>query len=139
MNQKLINVVIKQLGCRNQYSEKCLSVLKDVADHGADSGFHGFIYHYETCKFYFDNRPLIIELAKEYAQDFGTGLMEMIAGFNCLKGTDLTDEIGQALYASKNDNRDNFTVPNALAWFALEEVARYITDKEDQETEEITQ
>jgi hypothetical protein len=50
-------------------------------------------------------------------------MLEMIAGFNCLKADKLTlDDVAQAIYTGKGDNATS--VRNALAWYALEEVAR---------------
>lgn len=54
-------------------------------------------------------------------------------GFGCLKTTDkaeaveLADEIGRALYGKIGEKETQ--VANALAWFALEEVARAFCDE----------
>jgi hypothetical protein len=37
------------------------STMRDIANHGADAGFHGFIYYHETCAFYDANQELIWE------------------------------------------------------------------------------
>ena len=50
----------------------------------------------------------------------------MVQGFNCL-GKDYTmTEIGRTLYGNKSQH--NTYVANALAWFALEEVANAYAD-----------
>lgn len=67
-------------------------------------------------------------MASEQADEFGTGVMEMIRNFGCFRHnqTKPTDEeIGQALYGGKNDGAG---VLNALAWYAGEEVARAYCD-----------
>ena len=73
------------------------------------------------------NREAIAEMARQQADDFGTGVVEMIRGFGCFRnGTKPTDsEIGTALYAGKDDGAG---VLNALAWYAGEEVCRSYCD-----------
>jgi hypothetical protein len=119
MNTKLTNAVIKQLGGRES--------LEDIANHGIDGGFTGFIYYSDTVKFFKKNRALILELAKEMASDLGENVIDMIAGFNCLTDDDETREsIARCLWGRVTDN--DTQVANALAWFAAEEVARTETD-----------
>lgn len=119
MNKKLTNAVIRNLGGRNY--------LEDVANHDAGGGFAGFIYYSDTVKFFKNNRKEIVELVKEMAQDFGMDSVSLVAGFNCLTDDFETREsIARCLYGRMNDS-DTQTA-NALAWFALEEVARAETD-----------
>ena len=123
MNTQLVNAVIEQLGGSIDDREDVNQTLEDVANHGADAGFHGFTYNADTCEFFSENRGLILELAKEYAEDFGQDVISMIAGFSCLNDdTETRDEIGRAIYGTPEHN--DVMVQNALAWFALEEVAR---------------
>ena len=46
MNQNLIDAVIAQLNCDD---DELTATMSDIASHGADAGFSGFIYHRETC------------------------------------------------------------------------------------------
>jgi hypothetical protein len=115
---KLTKAVNKQTGGNLK------EIAQDVCNHGANSGFSGFIYYHETEAFYLKNKSLIVEMAKEMADSLGEPLIGMIQGFNCLDATE--EEIGQTLYGNKK-NCDQM-VANALAWFALEEVARNLTD-----------
>ena len=127
MEKKLINAVKRQIGDVND--------LEDVYNHGADAGFSGFTYYSDTVAFYKKNKTAIIELAKEQAEDMGFNVLEMIGGFNCLKyydyktnrwtDTEGQEAIGQTIYGRKVDD----VVANALAWYALEEVAREIYNK----------
>jgi hypothetical protein len=127
MEKKLINAVKRQIGEVDN--------LEDVYNHGADAGFPGFTYYSDTVEFYKKNKAAIIELAKEHADGMGINILEMIGGFNCLKYYDYNtnrwtdaegqEAIGQTVYGRKVDD----VVANALAWFALEEVAREIYDK----------
>lgn len=117
---KLVRAVVRQLGGKDY--------LLDVANHGAAVGFPGFTYYSDTVAFYKRNRAQIIELCHQLADDLGEDMVSMIAGFNCLRTSDpadaraLRDEIGKILYGRVGDDQRN--VANALAWFALEEVAR---------------
>ena len=122
MNAKLTAAVIRQLGGRES--------LEDIANHGIDGGFTGFIYYSDTIKFFKVNRALIVELVKEMAEDLGETPIGLVASFNCLKmdthKAEDEAEISRALYGRLES--DDTQVPNALAWFAAEEVARAETD-----------
>lgn len=126
MNQNLINAVVEQLGYDGIDAE-CRDVLQDVSRHGADAGFGGFIYYADTCEFFESNRASIVELVKQYADDFGQDSISFVASFNWLgDDRETRDEIGRAIYGSLEDGGS--LVANALAWFALKEVARHITE-----------
>jgi hypothetical protein len=116
--------VIDQLG------DGALEELEEVARHGADYGVPGFTWYADTVKFFEDNRTEIVDLVQEYARDAGMGLVEYIASFNCLKmdanNPEDVAEIGRALDGRLNE--DDTSVPNALAWFALERMADYILE-----------
>ncbi len=122
---KLIRAVVNQIGGWESFTESA----PDIANHGIDGGFSGFIYYSDTEPFARRNRALIAEMAAGQANDFGMGTLEMIRGFGCFRhGTKPTDEeIGSALYAGK-DAKDGLPVLNALAWYAGEEVARAYND-----------
>jgi hypothetical protein len=69
---------------------------------------------------------LIVALVESMAEEFGQGSADMVQNFRCL-GKDYTmTEIGRTLYSNKPQH-DTY-VANALAWFALEEVARSYVD-----------
>lgn len=122
MNTRLTRAVIRNLGGRES--------LQDVANHGASGGYTGFTYYSDTVKFFKNNRREIVELVREMAQDFGQDSVSLVAGFNCLTDDFETREsIARCLYGRITD--EDTQVANALAWFALEEVARYETDKAD--------
>ena len=124
MNTQLIEAVKEQIG---QDDEAGYDPLQDVYNHGIDGGFGGFTYYRETSKFFVENQALIIELAKEEAEQFGQDVISFVAGFNCLgDDSETRDEIGRAIYGQPEE--DDTQVVNALAWFAAEEVARHIYD-----------
>jgi hypothetical protein len=120
IDAKLARAVIRQLGGWSQFKEFAV----DICNHGIDSGFSGFTYYSDTVPFFTRNRRAIIDLAKEQAADFGQGVLEMIAGFNCLNGDYTSDEIGETLFGRNPDTQ----IANALAWYAGEEVCRSFVD-----------
>ena len=125
ISDKLINAVIEQLGSDDS---DLYYKLESVAGHGADIGIGGFIYHNECYEFWNKNRREIRTLLSNMADQLGEDVLGMIKGFNCLRDGDYSiDDIGEAIYSS--DHNDDYTsIYDALAWFALEEVARAAID-----------
>ena len=119
--KKLINAVKKQLGA--DWKEDLQNVLR--CSSGAAGGFTGFIWYEDTVQFAKKYRKAIVELLEEQAQEYGySGPIEMVKSFNCLKGFDATEkEVARSLYGRPTD--DDTQILNALAWYALEEVARW--------------
>lgn len=127
IEEKLVRAVVRQIGGWENFTNSA----PDITNHGIDGGFGGFIYTAETVKFAKQNLPEIMELAKNMANDIGSGdKYNMIAGFNCLKDYENLDA-GEAIYNKKSEDHD--TVLNALAWFAGEEVARSYVDMTEQQ------
>ena len=125
----LTHYVIKQLGFEKLEDEELRSTLEDMTNNGADGGFGGFIYYSETNKFARENMHLILDQVKELADNLGETPLEMISSFRSLKDDKLDPlEIASIIYErtspeSQADGTET-VVLNALAWFALEEVAR---------------
>jgi len=123
----LIRAVVRQSGGWDSFQE----MAPDIANHGADAGFHGWIYHKETLAFTRRNKKAIMEYAAEQAKDFGQGTLEMIQGFGVFKrNKPSVDEIAQAIYQGRGDYSTD--VLNVLAWYALEETARLYYDMVEQ-------
>ena len=81
-----------------------------AGEHGADAGWNGFIYHDECAEFYNANESAIYELLNDSADSMGyKNIEELISGFN---RSDMLDT---------PEGRKTL-----LAWFALEEVGRYL-------------
>ena len=119
----LIRAVSKQMGGWDSFTDHA----EDIANHGAASGWGGFTYYSDTVMFFRENRKTILEVATNLADDLGESMLAMIAGFNCLKGYELTqDDVAKALYTGKGE--DATCIMNAMTWFALEEVARAYCD-----------
>ena len=123
---KLIRSAIRQFGGFESFKE----LASDVSNYGINGGFHGFIYYVDTVAFFKRNRHEIMAMAENYADDFGTGVLEMIRGFNCMKGFEI-DEIARVVYAGKGDCSEQ--IHNCLSWYAGEEVCRLYTDLMEQD------
>lgn len=118
----LIRAVVRQFGGWSDFKESA----RDVSNHGANCGFSGFIYYADTVPFAKRNKANILEYAESMARDIGAeNAIGLIAGFNCLSGISAL-EVASALYKRNDENETQ--VFNALAWFALEEVARAYSD-----------
>jgi len=118
----LIRSVVRQCAPWEEFKE----IAQDVASHGADAGFGNFIYYSDTVAFTKRNRKYIIELLQDQCSEFGIdNIYQFIASFNCLHGNYSSEEIAESFY---RDNDARTQVYNALAWYALEEVARAVVD-----------
>jgi hypothetical protein len=123
IDASIIRAVIRQMGGWSEFKDDA----KNVVDHGAAGGYGQFIYYTDTVAFYARNRAAINRMAGELAENIGDGgIIECVQGFNCLNGEYTADEVGAALYGTKSCM--NTQIANALAWFALEEVARSYMD-----------
>ncbi len=97
--------------------------LRDVATHGADAGWSGFTYYTDTCAFYRKHRKAIMQRLAEDAESMGTDWLEMVAGFRCLKGLELTPSQVSAACYGEGEEDVRTQVENALTWYVLEAVA----------------
>ena len=120
--ESLVRSVVRQMGGWESFKESA----PDITRHGISGGFNGFIYYSDTIAFAKRNRKAILEMATEQAEQFGQGLVEMIKGFRCMNGA-TEAEIVEGLAG----NTDRNQVPNGLAWYAGEEVARAYCDAFD--------
>lgn len=120
-NPKLSSAVIRQFGGWEDFREKA----HDVANHGIDGGYCGFIYYTETTAFTKKHKKVIIENVKQFADDVGESFTKVIADFNCLKNSGITDDdVIMCLMSPRSCDEDVLQqVYNALAWYAGETVA----------------
>ena len=118
--EDLIRQVVRQIGGWESFKEHA----RDVSMYGANCGFAGFIYYTDTCRFYAVNRDAILEAVRDMCDDLGEEPIQFVRSFNCLDATE--SEVGLTLYGTKKQH--DTQVANALAWFALEEVARSFED-----------
>lgn len=119
--ESLVRAVVRQMGGWESFKEKA----PDITRHGIDGGYGGFIYYSETEPFAKRNRKEILEMASTQAKEIGVGLVEMIMVFGCFRYNKPTEsEIVEALAGRGTETQ----VPNALAWYAGEEVARAYCD-----------
>ena len=126
INPKLVGAVIRQFGGWEDFREQA----HDVANHGIDGGYCGFIYYAETVAFAKKHKKLIIENIKQFADDFGESFTKVIADFNFLKNSGITDDdVLLALMSPRScDEYVLQQLYNALAWYAGETVAREYVD-----------
>ena len=126
INPKLGGAVIRQFGGWENFREKA----HDVANHGIDGGFSGFIYYDDTVSFTKKHKKLIIENVKQFADEIGESFAKVIADFNCLKKSGITDDdvITALMYPRSCEEYITTQVYNALAWDAGETVAREYAD-----------
>ena len=95
--------------------------IMDAGNHGADGGFHGFIYNGDCIVFWEKNEELILDLAIDRAEAMGfDNWLELFNTFN-----------------RKDMLIFNFGYKVLGSWFILEEVGRWLEDKNEQEEEEI--
>lgn len=115
--ETVARAVIRQCGGWRSFRESAL----DVVAHGAAGGVGGFIYYSETVPFGRRLRDSLLAMLRSLADDLGeSGELEVLAGFQCLNLSQ--SELARALYLPGSE--DAAQVFNALAWYALEEVAR---------------
>jgi hypothetical protein len=121
--ESLIKAVVRQFGGWTEFRESA----KDIARHGAASGFGGFIYYRDTVSFGKRNLRAILGHAGGIAESTGTNVYQLIADFNCIDIN--ANEVALAIHnRSRHNECDQTTVLNALAWFSLEEVAASLSD-----------
>lgn len=126
----LAAAVIEQSGGWEQFQQTA----KDVANHGADAGFSGWCYYAETAAFAKANRDTIRDLVRECADNLGETMVGLVLGFRCLNvGSEITqDDIGEVLWGN-GEGEMAYYIQNALAWFALEQMAWEFANIEDEE------
>ena len=115
----LKRAVMRQFGD----SESFYASVADIANHGASGGVSGFIYYSDTVNFTKRNKNKIMHSLTDLSNDIGESIVSVLSRWQCLKGMSQRD-IMDGLYNSKSDNKT--TVYNALAWYALEDVANCI-------------
>lgn len=115
----LAAAVIAQSGGWQSFKENA----PDIAAHGIDAGFHGWIYHRETVGFFEANRAAVVAWIAQMADEFGVELVMMFQYWRCLQ--DCTQaEILATIAGTEIDQ----TVANGLAWGVAEDVARRYCD-----------
>lgn len=88
----------------------------EAGHHGADTGWPGFSYTTDCVAFYEANERAIWQLLEEAADQMGMTPLALVASFR---------------RADMACNLDGFA--NLLAWFALEEVGRWLAERDSAE------
>lgn len=122
--------VIEQSGGWDEFQQ----IARDVAIHGAQGGFNGWIYHSETSAFAKAYRDSIRELVRDCVDNLGDTMTGIVLGFGCLNvGCEITeDDVGEVLWGEGKGEMAVY-IQNALAWFALEMMAWDYASLEEQE------
>lgn len=117
-SESIIRAVVRSLG-----DKSCMS---DIANYGADGGFPGFTYYSDTVAFFRKHRKEITNNLLALADDIGEDPVKLVCSWRCV-GPNLKLEVGQVVYGARLTD-EHTTVANALAWYAVEEIARAMTD-----------
>ena len=120
----LIKAVIKQTG---HDQEDAINELQNVigCHCGAAGGFSGFIWYSETVPFAHKNRARIIKLLEVQAESMGVEVVEMVSSFGIFNRNGMDKDDRRDLYRFLGGGKcKETTIPNIMAWYALEEVAR---------------
>ena len=120
LNASLVRSTVRQCCGWQSFKE----MAQDVANHGAGGGFGNFIYYTDTIAFSKRNKKALLEMCKEQAEDCAATVSDFISWWNCVDCD--AEQVAIALYTGKGENVTE--VYNALAWYALEEVARRYCD-----------
>jgi hypothetical protein len=108
--------------------------LVNVAQHGADGGFPGFIYYSDTVRFFRRNRKDIVNNIEQTASDMGEDVIKFVQSFGVFRNSapPTPGEVGRALWDSSRLDDELTNLYNIFAWYALEEVShvwyRYLED-----------
>jgi hypothetical protein len=129
-SKRTVNHVIESLGfplngSGNTFNELS-SQFENVTEHGANVGFCGFIYYYETIAFYKSHRQDIVRHLENTAAELGEDIISMVQNFGIFRNSEKpsTSEIGKALWNNGKCNENLTELYNVFAWYALEEVSR---------------
>jgi hypothetical protein len=113
----LINAVINQLGGMDS--------LSDIREHGVQGGFPGFTYYSDTVAFANRHRSSIVRLLEELADDLGEDVVAMVGNFGMFRKNKMDADDKKDLYRFLGGGKcKETTIPNLMAWFAAEKVAR---------------
>lgn len=115
----LKRAVMRQFGDSESFYES----VPDIANYGASGGVSGFIYYSDTVAFTKRNKNKIMQSLTELSDDIGESIISVLSHWQYLKSLSQREIMG-GLYNPKSEDKD--TVYNALAWYALEDVANCI-------------
>lgn len=125
VSERMLSDISRRIGTWEEFRDR---IAQEINDHGADCGFSGFIYYYETAAFFRRRSAEISAMLSELAEELGQTPAEMVAGFPCLSGAVDRDTVAAVLAFGRVGYDDRAVVQNALAWFALETVSARLVD-----------
>ena len=125
VSERMLSDISRRVGTWEEYRD---GIAQEINDHGADCGFSGFVYYYETSAFFRRRSNEILPMLRDLAEELGQTPAEMVSGFRCLSGVVDRDTVAAVLAFGRVGYNDRATVQNALAWFALETVSARLVD-----------
>ena len=125
VSEQMLSDISRRVGTWEEYRDR---IAQEINDHGADCGWSGFVYYYETADFFRRRSDEILVMLSELASEIGQTPAEMAAGFRCLSGVVDRGVISAVLAFGRASSDDRAVVKNALAWFALETVSARLVD-----------
>jgi len=122
--QKLAAAVRRKMGPED--TEEFYERLEEITKYGADLGVPGFIYYEDTVAF----AEKWLDEIKELCREYDRSVVDCITGFGIIKkDKDITrEDIERVVFERDKNNEHYIFIMNLLAWFALEEVARWLTN-----------
>lgn len=112
----IISAVINRIGAES---------IEEVNNHGAKTGFSGFIYYNETHPFAMRHRKAIIAMLEQQANELGEEVVEMVSHFGVFRNSPMDNDDRRELYRYLSGAKcEQSTITNLMAWYALEEVCR---------------
>ena len=117
----LINAVVRNLHHEN---------ISDVNSHGIQGGYGNFVYYSDTVKFAYRWRKQILSLLDEDVDSFGEkDLVGMISNFGYFRNNKMDKDDRKDLYRYLGGSKcTDAQMPNLMAWYAAETVARYFEE-----------
>lgn len=110
----MAKMIIRAKTFRAWFNANLKQQARDIANHGADSGWPCITYTQDCCNIFDKFAAEIWEMAADDAEQMGETICQMIAGFR---------------RADMADTWDGFR--NLMCWYACEKVAREIEDKRE--------
>lgn len=102
----------------------------EVAEHGADAGWSGFIYFKDTSRFAKRHRKMIIDELEQDRADCGeqtiTGMIKSWGCLSMFEPYEIEKQFGR--FSAGDDDTDSY-FENAMAWYALERASQELAIK----------
>lgn len=110
------SMYVQALRAIREHSGLALGDIRAAGEHGADTGWGGFVYYDDTSEFVANNRELVWRILADDAQEYGyDNVPAFVASFN---RADIAD--------------DETGFDCLLAWYVLETVGHRLNDRREE-------